>query len=155
MLAGRETERAAIAALLDAARAGCGGALVVRGVAGAGKSTLLADALEHAADMRLLRTSGVESESPLAFAALQRLLRPLRGGIENLPAPQSAALRAAMGEAEGDGERFLTFLGTLSLLADAAESAPVLVVVDDAHWLDDASAAATSRNRCAASSRRR
>ena len=142
MLAGRETERAAIAALLDAARAGGGGALVVRGVAGAGKSTLLADALEHAADMRLLRTSGVESESPLAFAALQRLLRPLRGGIENLPAPQSAALRAAMGEAEGDGERFLTFLGTLSLLADAAESAPVLVVVDDAHWLDDASAAA-------------
>ena len=142
MLAGRDSERAAIATLLDGARLGRGGALVVRGVAGSGKSTLLADALGNAADMRLLRTSGVESESPLAFAALQRLLWPLRSGIENLPEPQAAALRAAMGEAKGDGERFLTFLGTLSLLADAAESAPVLVVVDDAHWLDDASAAA-------------
>jgi DNA-binding CsgD family transcriptional regulator len=142
VLAGRDSERAAIAALLDDARAGRGGALVVRGVAGSGKSTLLVDAIGQAADMRLLRTSGVESESPLAFAALQRLLWPLRSGIDNLPAPQAAALRAAMGEAEGGGERFLTFLGTLSLLADAAEAAPVLVVVDDAHWLDDASAAA-------------
>src|SRR4051794_40188201 len=142
VLAGRDSERAVIAALLDDARTGRGGALVVHGVAGSGKSTLLADALASAADMRLLRTSGVESESPLAFAALQRLLWPLRSGIDTLPAPQAAALRAAMGEAEGDGERFLTFLGTLSLLAEAAESAPVLVVVDDAHWLDDASAAA-------------
>ncbi|SCG65555.1 AAA family ATPase [Micromonospora inositola] len=142
MLAGREPERAAIAALLDAARTGSGGALVVRGVAGVGKSTLLADALAAASDLRVLRTSGVESESPLAFAALQRLLWPLRTRIDALPAPQAAALRAAMGEAEGEGDRFLAFLGTLSLLADAAEQAPVLVVVDDAHWLDDASAAA-------------
>jgi DNA-binding CsgD family transcriptional regulator len=142
VLAGRDTERAAIAALLDGARKGNGGALVVHGVAGSGKSTLLTEALTGVSDMRVLRTAGVESESPLAFAALQRLLRPLRTGIDALPAPQAAALRAAMGEAEGDGERFLAFLGTLSLLADAAERAPVLVVVDDAHWLDDASAAA-------------
>src|SRR4051794_25467375 len=142
VLAGRDTERSAIAALLEDARKGHGGALVVRGVAGSGKSTLLADALRTADDMRLLRTSGVESESPLAFAALHRLLWPLRSGIDALPAPQAAALRAAMGEAEGDGERFLTFLGTLSLLADAAESSPRLVVVDDAHWLADAWAAA-------------
>src|SRR5689334_9140541 len=139
MLTGRDSERAAIAALLDAARAGTGGALVVRGVAGSGKSTLLADAVAGAADLRVLRTSGVESESPLAFAALQRLLWPLRGRIELLPAPQRTSLRAAMGEAEGEGDRFLAFLGTLSLLADAAEAAPVLAVVDDAHWLDDAS----------------
>src|SRR4051812_3775146 len=92
--------------------------------------------------MRVLRTSGVESESPLAFAALQRLLWPLRGRIGALPAPQAAALRAAMGQAEGEGDRFLAFLGTLSLLAEAAEAAPVLAVVDDAHWLDDASTAA-------------
>ncbi len=147
MLAGRDAERAEIAALLDAARAGAGGALVVRGVAGSGKSALLADAVAAAAGsapsgLRVLRTSGVESESPLAFAALQRLLWPLRGGIGALPVPQQAALRAALGEVEGVGDRFLTFLGTLSLLADAAEEAPVLAVVDDAHWLDDASAAA-------------
>ncbi|MYQ49221.1 AAA family ATPase, partial [Streptomyces sp. SID4985] len=142
MLAGRDPERAAIAALLDAARAGDGGALVVRGVAGVGKSALLADVLAAARDLRVIHTSGVESESPLAFAALQRLLWPLRTGIDALPAPQAAALRAAMGEAEGDGDRFLAFLGTLSLLADAAEDGPLLVVVDDAHWLDDASASA-------------
>ncbi|MGY1748681.1 AAA family ATPase [Modestobacter sp. SYSU DS0511] len=141
MLTGRAAERAAIAALLDAARTGTGGALVVRGVAGSGKSTLLTDAVTAAAGMRVLRTSGVESESPLAFAALQRLLWPLRGGIEALPAPQATALHAALGEAAGDGDRFLAFLGTLSLLADAAEQTPVLGVVDDAHWLDDASAA--------------
>ena len=142
MLAGRDAERAAIASLLDDARAGTGGSLVVRGVAGSGKSTLLADALTAATGMRVLRTSGVESESPLAFAALQRLLWPLRARIASLPAPQRAALRAALGEAEGEGDRFLAFLGTLSLLADAAEGTPVLAVVDDAHWLDDASAAA-------------
>jgi DNA-binding CsgD family transcriptional regulator len=140
VLAGRDSERAAIAALLDAARSGSGGALVVRGVAGAGKSTLLAEALPT--DLTVLRTSGVESESPLAFAALQRLLWPLRSRIGGLPAPQQTALRAALGEAEGDGDRFLAFLGTLSLLADAADERPVVAIVDDAHWLDDASAAA-------------
>ncbi|WP_176450023.1 AAA family ATPase, partial [Geodermatophilus saharensis] len=142
MLAGRDPERAAIAALLDGARTGTGGALVVRGVAGAGKSTLLADAVASASGMTVLRTSGVESESPLAFAALQRLLWPLRSSLPALPAPQRAALGAALGESAGEGDRFLVFLGTLSLLADAAEEAPVLAVVDDAHWLDDASAAA-------------
>ncbi|WP_448617745.1 ATP-binding protein [Geodermatophilus sp. URMC 65] len=142
MLAGRDPERAVIAALLHAARKGNGGALVVRGVAGSGKSTLLTDALDAAPDMTVLRTSGVESESPLAFAALQRLLWPLRSRLEVLPTPQRIALRAAMGEVEGEGDRFLAFLGTLSLLADAAEESPVLAVVDDAHWLDDASAAA-------------
>src|SRR5690242_19339063 len=105
MLAGRDTERAAIAALLDAARTGTGGALVVRGVAGPGKPTLLADAAGRAAAVRVLRTSGVESESPLAFAALQRLLWPLRDRIEALPGPQRTALRAAFGEAEGEGDR--------------------------------------------------
>jgi DNA-binding CsgD family transcriptional regulator len=142
VLAGRDAERARIAALLDGARGGTGGALVVRGVAGAGKSTLLTEAVDAAADMRVLRTSGVESESPLAFAALQRLLWPVRSLLAGLPAPQQAALGAALGEATGEGERFLAFLGTLSLLADAAEDSPVLAVVDDAHWLDDASSAA-------------
>ena len=129
--------------LVDAARRGSGSALVLRGVAGTGKSALLADvAAAVGDDVTVLRTSGVESESPLAFAALQRLLWPLRKRIDALPAPQRAALGAAFGEASGDGDRFLAFLATLSLLADAAEERPVLLVVDDAHWLDDASAAA-------------
>src|SRR4030095_14295878 len=103
----------------------------VRGVAGVGKSSLLADAAAAASDMTVLRTSGVESESPLAFAALQRLLWPLRSRIDALPAPQRSAVRAVMGEAEGEGDRFLAFLGTLSLLADAADDAPVVAIVDD------------------------
>jgi DNA-binding CsgD family transcriptional regulator len=142
VLAGREAEQAAIAALLDAARAGTGGALVVRGVAGSGKSTLLNEVVNGAEDLRVLRTSGIESESPLAFAALQRLLWPVRARLDVLPAPQRAALGSALGEVDGDGDRFLAFLGTLTLLADAAEETPVVAVVDDAHWLDDASAAA-------------
>jgi DNA-binding CsgD family transcriptional regulator len=142
VLGGRDPERAAIAALLERARAGNGGALVVRGVAGSGKSTLLSDAVAGDSGDTVLRTSGVESESPLAFAALQRLLWPLRGRVDSLPEPQQVALRAVLGEAAGDGDRYLAFLATLSLLADAAEDAPVVAVVDDAQWLDDASAAA-------------
>jgi DNA-binding CsgD family transcriptional regulator len=142
VLAGRDAERATIAALVDAARAGHGGALVLHGVAGAGKSTLLAEAVASAQDIRVLRTSGVESESPLAFAALQRLLLPLAGRLDALPDPQRNALSAALGAAPGEGERFLAYLGTLTLLAEAAAESPVLAVVDDAHWLDEASAAA-------------
>jgi DNA-binding CsgD family transcriptional regulator len=146
VLGGRDPERAVIAALLDRARAGNGGALVVRGVAGSGKSTLLVDAVANAvagdSGDTVLRTSGVESESPLAFAALQRLLWPLRGRVDSLPQPQQVALRAVLGEASGEGDRYLAFLATLSLLADAAEDGLVVGVVDDAQWLDDASAAA-------------
>jgi DNA-binding CsgD family transcriptional regulator len=146
VLAGRETEQARARDLLTDARRGSGGALVLRGMPGVGKSTLLADTIEQARAahpaMRVLRTSGIESESPLAFAALQRLLRPAMRHVGALPAPQSRALRAAFGEVEGEGDRFLVFLAALSLLAEAAEEAPLLAVVDDAQWLDDASAAA-------------
>ncbi|MGZ4591800.1 MAG: AAA family ATPase, partial [Actinomycetes bacterium] len=142
MLQGRDTERAAVAALIDEAWAARGGALVLRGQPGVGKSALLADGVARAEGMLVLRTAGIESESPLAFAALQRLLRPVMGHVDRLPVPQARALRAAFGEAEGDGDRFLVFLAALSLLAEAAEQGPVLAVVDDAHWLDEASAAA-------------
>jgi DNA-binding CsgD family transcriptional regulator len=142
VLAGRDIERRIVADLLDAARRSAGGSLVVHGLAGSGKSTLLADAASSASDMRVLHTQGVESEAPLAFAALQRLLWPLRRSVEQLPAPQANALRVAFGEAEGDEARFLAFLATLTLLADAADDKPTLVVVDDAQWLDEASAAA-------------
>ena len=139
MLAGRDAERASIAALFEAARGSFGGELVLRGVAGSGKSTLLADAAAAASVMTVWRRQGVESESQLAFAALQRLLCK---GVERLPAPQRAASQATFGEAEGESDRFLAFLATLSLLSDAAEEHPILAVVDDAHWLDEASAAA-------------
>ncbi|MGY1833120.1 AAA family ATPase [Geodermatophilus sp. SYSU D01180] len=144
MLSGRDPERAAIAALVDEAWAGRGGALVLVGSPGVGKSALLADAVARADGMTVLRTQGLESESPLAFAALQRLLRPVMAdGARHLPQPQARALRAAFGEIDdGPGDRFLVFLAALSVLADAGQQRPVLAVVDDAHWLDDASAAA-------------
>jgi hypothetical protein len=143
VLHGRDAERATLAALIDEAAAGRGGALVLHGPPGVGKSALLADAVAHAARMRVLRTQGVESELPLAFAALHRLLRPLRGLVDRLPARQARALRAAFGEEDDPGaDRFVIFLAVLGLLAEAAEEAPVLAVIDDAQWLDDASAAA-------------
>ena len=143
---GREPEQAAIADLLAQARAGHGGSLVLTAEAGAGKTSLLAEAAagaRAAGDMTVVTTSGIESEAPLAFAALQRLLAPLSGSLDRIPAPQAQALRVVFGMEAGDaGDRFLIFLGVLSLLADAGEQQPVLVVVDDAQWLDDASAAA-------------
>ncbi|HSE70339.1 MAG TPA: AAA family ATPase [Nocardioidaceae bacterium] len=142
-IVGRETERAAIAALLDDARAGNGGVLVLRGEPGVGKSALVADALARAEGMSVLRTQGIESEAPLPFAALQRLLRPAMAAADRLPEPQARALRVAFGEeAGGDTDRFLLFLGTLNLLSEVSGERPVLAVVDDAHWLDEASAAA-------------
>lgn len=143
VLHGREAEQARLVELLDAARSGAGGSVVVLGDPGVGKSALLDDLVVGAAGMTVMRTQGIESEAPLAFAALQRLLRPLLRLVGQLPAPQARALRVALGEELGEpGDRFLVYLGVLSLLAEAAEAQPVLAVVDDAHWLDDASAAA-------------
>ncbi len=82
---------------MDEAWAGRGGALVVRGHPGVGKSSLLRDAIERMEGTQVLTTRGIESESPLPFAALQRLLRPVMSHAARLPAPQSAALRAAFG----------------------------------------------------------
>jgi DNA-binding CsgD family transcriptional regulator len=141
VLHGREPERAQLAALLEDAGRARAGALVVHGEAGAGKSALLDDLMAGAGGARVLRTQGLESEAPLAFAALHRLLRPLRELRDRLPAPQARALRLAFGEEEGAAvEPFLVAVATLSALTEAGEERPVLCVVDDAHWLDDASA---------------
>lgn len=118
---------------------------MLRGEPGVGKSALLEEMLSGSHGMRVLRTRGIESESPLAFAALHRLIRPVSSLVECLPAPQTRALRTVFGEAEpagGPEDRFMVFLAVLSLLAELAEREPVLCVIDDAHWLDDASAAA-------------
>jgi hypothetical protein len=115
---------------------------VLRGLPGAGKSALLARTAD-APGVQVLHVRGVESESPLPFAALQRLLRPVLPHLGRLPAPQARALLAAFGAADDtETDRFRVFLATLSLLAEAAEHTPVLALVDDAQWLDDVSAAA-------------
>jgi len=143
VLRGRERERATLADVLERARAGRGSALLVQGEPGAGKSALLEDAVAAADGVTVLRTRGVESEAPLPFAALHRLLRPMLRHLDRIPARQAEALRAAFGEStESVGDRHLVFLATLNLLSVVAEDQPVLALVDDAHWLDDASAAA-------------
>lgn len=142
---GRERERAILADLLSGARDGTAAAIVIRGEAGVGKSTLLDAVVGDAttAGMRILRSQGLESESPLAFAGLHQLLRPLLPNLDTLPAPQARALQVAFGEQEGPAvDPFLVALATLAMLTDAAETQPVLSVIDDAHWLDDASTAA-------------
>jgi DNA-binding CsgD family transcriptional regulator len=141
MLYGRDAERSRIGELLDGARQSRSAVLVFSGEPGVGKSALLQDAREQASDMRVLSGSGVETEAHLPFAALQQIVRPILGHIENLPKPQAAALRGALGlAAGGSDDRFLVSLAALSLLADAAETRPLLCLVDDAQWLDDASA---------------
>jgi DNA-binding CsgD family transcriptional regulator len=141
MLYGRDAERSAVTTLLDAARDSRSGVLVLRGQPGTGKSALLQDAVEQASDLQVLEARGIESEAELAFAGLHQLLRPILGQVDGLPGPQATALRAAFGLEQGRVEdRFLVALAVLSLLAEAAERRPVLCVVDDAHWLDEASA---------------
>jgi DNA-binding CsgD family transcriptional regulator len=146
MLRGRDREQATLAEVLNRAKAGQGSALLLQGEPGAGKSSLLDDAVAGAHGMTVLRTRGVESEAPLPFAALHRLLRPALAHLDRIPARQAEAIRAAFGESsesgEGVGDRHLVFLATLNLLSVVADDQPVLAVVDDAHWLDDASAAA-------------
>jgi DNA-binding CsgD family transcriptional regulator len=141
VLYGRDLEQDRIGALIDAARASRSGALVLRGEPGIGKTALLEDARERAFDLHVLAARGVESESELPFAALHQLVRPALGRLDQLPAAQATALRGALGLGDGSGEeRFLVFAGCLSLLSELAEEQPVLCLVDDAHWLDAASA---------------
>src|SRR5580693_7261188 len=143
MLLDRLPERAALSQLLDAARAGRSGVLVMHGEPGVGKTALLEYAIESAGDLRVARVAGVESEMELAFAALQQLCAPMLGKLGSLPDPQRAALGVAFGlETGAVPDRFLVGLAVLSLLSEVAEERPLLCVVDDAQWLDRASAQA-------------
>jgi DNA-binding CsgD family transcriptional regulator len=143
VLLGRAREQAVIDQLLAGLRTGTSAALVVCGEAGIGKSALLDYAAGAAADVRVLRAGGVESEAELAFGALHLLLRPQLERIGSLPAVRAAALRAALGLAAGPAEdQLLVGLAVLTLLSDLAEDAPLLVLIDDAQWLDRASAGA-------------
>ena len=141
MLYGRDAERARIGALLEQARVSRSSALVLRGEPGIGKSALLEDTRARVDDMHVLSARGVETESELPFAGLHQLIRPELNLIERLPGPQAGALRGALGLDEGGAdERFLVFSGCLSFLSELAESRPVVCLVDDAQWLDAASA---------------
>jgi DNA-binding CsgD family transcriptional regulator len=143
MLFGRERESARIDEVLDAARARRSGALIVRGEAGTGKSALLNAALERTEGIRVLRALGVQSEVEIAFSGLHELLRPALSSIDAIPDAQAVALRSALALASDTvPERLAVFGGALSLLAAVAEEQPLLCVIDDAHWLDEASAAA-------------
>ena len=141
MLLDRLPERAALSQLLDVARAGQSGVLVVRGEPGVGKTALLEYAIESAAGLHVVRVAGVESEMELAFAALQQLCAPMLDKLAGLPDPQREALGVAFGLNAGPTpDRFLVGLAVLSLLSEAAEQQPLLCVIDDAQWLDRASA---------------
>ena len=140
-LRGRATERARLEQLLTAVRAGQSAALVLRGEAGIGKTALLDYAAERVEGCRVLRAVGVESEMELPFAALHQLCAPLLDGLERLPPPQRDALETAFGLSSGPRpDRFLVGLAVLSLLSDAAETQPLICLVDDAQWLDRSSA---------------
>ncbi|MDA0634534.1 AAA family ATPase [Nonomuraea sp. MCN248] len=141
MLYSRYAEISALDEVIAQACHGRGGAVVLRGEAGAGKTALLDAATARGGAMRVLRTTGVESESDLAFAALHQLLRPVAGSLDALPGPQRDAVRAALGQAAGGtGDRFLLGAGVLSLLAEAADPEGLICVVDDFQWADRASA---------------
>ncbi len=141
MLVGRAAELARIDRLLDDARATRSGVLVIAGEAGLGKTSLLENAIGRAEDMPVLRAHGVESESELAFAGLHELLAPIVDCIEEIAEPQAAALRGALLLARAEPvDPFTVYAAVLSTLGAASDRAPLVLVVDDAQWLDAASA---------------
>src|SRR5579872_982072 len=140
-LLGRQRERDGLDRVLGAAREGRGSVLVVYGEPGVGKTALLELAIEAAAGFRVARSIGVEGEMELAFAALHQLCSPSLQLMERLPGPQRDALEVALGLSSGRAPNpFLVGLAVLNLLSEAAEEQPLLCVVDDAQWLDRASA---------------
>jgi len=142
-LVGRRAESAAVDDLLARARAGHSGALVVRGEAGIGKTAVLEHARDigHRRGFRVESVAGVQSEAQFAFGGLHQLCGLLLDRLEVLPEPQQAALEVAFGLRVGPApDRFLVGLAVLNLLAEVAEERGLLCLVDDAQWLDPASA---------------
>lgn len=130
--------------MITAVRTGESRVLVMRGAPGVGKSALLDHAEASATGIRVLRAGGVESEMELPFATLHQICFPLLDRLNKLPVPQSAALETVFGMREGfPPDRFLVGLAVLSLLSDVSEDQPLLCLVEDAHWLDRASATPT------------
>src|SRR6266566_8047893 len=134
-------ECSALDGLLAEVRAGRSRVLVIRGEAGIGKTALLDYAAETASDFRAARAEGVELEMELPFAALHQLCGPMLSRLGRLPGPQREALGVAFGLCPGGvPDRFLVGLAVLGLLSEVAADRPLLCLVDDAQWLDQASA---------------
>jgi predicted ATPase len=145
VLLGRDSERGVLDRLLAAARDGHGGAIVVLGEPGIGKTALIEQAVTSAQDFRVLRTAAQEGEMELAYAAVQQLCAPGLDRLERLPEPQRDALGVVFGLSTGDPpDRLLVALAVLTLLSELAAERPLLCVVDDAQWLDRASAQAVA-----------
>ncbi len=137
----RLDERDALDRLVDAVRAGESRVLVLRGESGVGKTALLDYVSSQAAGCRVARAVGVQSEMELAFAGLHQLCAPMLDRLEGLPVPQREALRTAFGISTGPApDRFMVGLAVLSLLSEVGEERPLVCLVDDAQWLDHASA---------------
>jgi len=145
MLLGRASECEALDELLGVVRSGQSRVLVLRGEPGVGKTALLEYAVDAARAFRVARAFGVEAEMELPFATLQILCAPMLDRLDRLPAPQRAAIGTAFGVSSGaPPEQLLVGLAALSLLADASRERPLLCVIEDAQWLDRASAQALS-----------
>jgi predicted ATPase len=140
-LLGRSRERDELGRLLTSIRSGRSGVLVVRGEAGIGKTVLLEQLIEDAAGCVVARATGVQADMELPFAGLQQLFGSMLGSLERLPDPQREAVEVAFGLRSGPApDRFEVGLAMLELVAEVAEQTPVVCIVDDAQWLDHASA---------------
>ena len=138
---GRSREREQLGRLLTGIRSGRSGVLVVRGEAGIGKTALLEQLVEQASGCTVARATGVQADMELPFAGLQQLFGSMLGPLERLPDPQREAVEVAFGLRSGPApDRFEVGLAMLGLLAEVAEQEPLVCVVDDAQWLDQASA---------------
>ena len=140
-LLGRTGELEVLDQLIVNVRSGQSAVLVVRGEPGIGKTAVLRHLIGQASGFRVIRATGVESEMELPFAGLHQLCAPMLGQLGSLAEPQRHGVSVAFGLASGHNpDRFLVGLGALSLMAETSEEQPLLCVVDDAHWLDQASA---------------
>jgi DNA-binding CsgD family transcriptional regulator len=140
-LLGRSREQERLGRFLTDIRSGRSGVLVVRGEAGIGKTALLEQLVEQASGCMVARATGVQADMELPFAGLQQLFGSMLGSLERLPDPQRDAVEVAFGLRSGPApDRFEVGLAILGLLAQVSEQEPVLCVVDDAQWLDQASA---------------
>ncbi len=141
MLHGRAGDCAELRALIEGARNSRSGVAVLRGEPGIGKSALLDYAAAQAGGMPLLRAAGIQTEVAMPFAVLHELLYPVLNRVPHLPGPQAAALGGAFGTAPGRGhDRFLVAVAVLTMLAEVAADTGMLCLVDDAQWIDQASA---------------
>jgi DNA-binding CsgD family transcriptional regulator len=140
-LLGRRSECEVLDRLVAEVLGGRSRALVLRGDAGVGKSALLTHLAGESEGCRIATAAGVESEMELAYSSLHQLCGPMLDALDRLPVPQREALARVFGLSEGPApDRFLVGLATLTLLAEVAERLPLVCIVDDAQWLDQASA---------------